>query len=92
LKYKIYLKQNEESLRGSKQYESHAEQEDEGEGETSGYASDSGGTPNDRHNDMWNQHHQQRHHCQDYWMTDNQRDERVSRRFNKQTPWIPSNR
>jgi len=79
-------------VRGSQQYENRAEQEDEGEGETSGYASDSGGNPNDRNNDMWNQHHQQRHHCQDYWMSENQRDERMFRRFNRQAPWIPSNR
>lgn len=78
-------------MRSSQQYGSHAEQEEDVEGETSGYASDSGGTPNDR-NDMWNQHHQDRHHSQDYWMSDNQRDDRMSRKFNKQTPWVPSNR
>jgi hypothetical protein len=79
--------------RGGHQYKNNIEQEDEQEGETSGYASDSGGTSNERNNDYWNQQQRQdRYHHHDNWANDTQRYDKVSRRFNKQAPWMPSNR
>jgi hypothetical protein len=79
-------------MRGSHQYEDNNEQEDEGEEETSGYASDSGGPSNERNNDYWNQQRRERYHRRDSWMNDTQRSDKLSRRFNKQAPWILSNR
>ncbi|XP_069702660.1 coiled-coil domain-containing protein 66 [Periplaneta americana] len=83
--------QDEDSMRSSHQYGTNPDQEEEGEGETSGYASDSGGTSNERTNDYWNQQRQDRYHRQDNWMSDCQRYEKMSRRYSKHSPWIPSN-
>jgi hypothetical protein len=84
--------QNEELAKGSHQYGNNPEQEDEGEGETSGYASDSGGTSNERNPDYWNQHRQERYQNHDNWMSDSHIHDKASGRFNKQKPWIPPNR
>jgi hypothetical protein len=78
--------------RSSHQYEENPEPEDEREGETSGYASDSGGTSNERNTGYWNQHRRESYQRHDNWMSDNQIHEKASGRFNKQAPWIPSNR
>jgi hypothetical protein len=83
--------QDEELARGSQQHENNLEPEDEREGETSGYASDSGGAANERNTDCWN-HHQESYQNHDNWMSNNQNHDKATGRFNKQTPWIPTNR
>lgn len=72
---------------GSNNYENNTEQEDDREGETSGYASDAG-----ERNDYWNQLRQQRYRGNDKWTNDTERCDKMSTRFNKQAHWIPSNR
>ncbi|KDR14478.1 hypothetical protein L798_11649 [Zootermopsis nevadensis] len=84
--------QDEELMRSSQQYENNIEQDDEREGETSGYASDSGGTSNERNNDYWKQQRQERYHRHDSWTNNTQTYHKVPRHLNKQAPWIPSNR
>lgn len=79
-------------MRSSQQYENNIEQDDEREGETSGYASDSGGTSNERNNDYWKQQRQERYHRHDSWTNNTQTYHKVPRHLNKQAPWIPSNR
>ncbi|KAJ9592763.1 hypothetical protein L9F63_015541, partial [Diploptera punctata] len=82
--------QDEDSMKDSHQYGS-SNHEDEGEGETSGYASDSGGTLNDRNIEYCYPSQHERFHRQDNWMSNNQY-EKVNRRFNKHSPWIPTSR
>ena len=66
--------------------------EDEGEGETSGYASDSGGTSNERNIEYCYPQHHKRFHQQDNWMSNHQRYEKLNKQYSKHTPWIPTNR
>ncbi|KDR10249.1 hypothetical protein L798_00199 [Zootermopsis nevadensis] len=58
----------------------------------SGYVSDLGGTSNERNDNYWKQQRQERYHRQDNWTNNTQTYHKESGQFNKQTPWILSNR